>query len=84
MCAQLDDVDAALGCSNNDCDNHLVEIDKLCFGCILEGRNEVNVAGFIPCGRCVAMHFPKLTARNRAQQAEIAQLRQQIDDQLQL
>jgi len=83
VCAQLDDVDAALGCSNNDCDNHLVEIDKLCFGCILEGHNEVNVAGFIPCRRCVAMHFPKLTARNRAQQAEIAQLRQQID-QLQL
>ena len=83
VCAQLDDVDAALECSYNNCDNHLVEIGKMCFGCILEGHNAPDIAGFIPCGRCVAMHHPKIIARHQAQLAEIAQLRQQID-QLQL
>ena len=84
VCAQLDDIDAALECPNDGCDNKLLDIGKFCFGCILEGRNDaVNDAGFCPCGRCVAMHFPKVFVRQQTQQAEIAQLRQQID-QLQL
>ena len=65
VCAQLDDVDAALECEKDNC-------YPCCFACASSFAYH--------CEKCVQMHYPKVIARQRA---EIAQLRQQID-QLQL
>jgi len=72
VCAQLDDVDSAMGCDRWDryCSSCCCE-RKHCFGCI---EGQLN-----PCGECFVLHRQRIIARHQAQLAEIAQLRQQID-----
>ena len=62
-CAQLDTVDDARYCRYCS--------DYHCFGCI---EGQLN-----PCGECFVLHRQKIIARHQSQQAEIARLRQQID-----
>ena len=72
VCTQLDDVDSAIGCDRWDQYYSSCRCEcKYCFACASTAQ--------VDCGECLALHFPTIMARYQAQQTEIAQLRQQIN-----